>query len=505
MKYLSITAAVLKSAAIIALMAGSLSAQPDSYEPIFQITGENPTSYIGMYIANCGDQDGDGSDELLISSMDPDEVWMFYGGEQLDTIPDLIFYQPGTINLVSITYGENLRSSDYGSILIGRVFGNYMRLFLYDSGTELNTVYDLSFIGEQANDGFGAEVGIGDVNGDGWNDLVTSEENYELPGFNNRGKLLVYYGGPDMDNIADFTITADYNNFGSGLGSGLACGDANGDGFDDILAMTSSPRKAWLFYGGAELDSIPDWSYQDYLTGHCTIVPDLTGDIYADIILAPTLSPSAYVFFGGISLNSTPDQNINISSGDLHYVGSLDGDAYGDLIGRSQPSTLVRPLFGSSSGIVPGTIIDTQGTPISTGNCGDINGDGFNDLAFALREPLYYGQFFIYADTTLSSIIREPGTENRTFTLLPAYPNPFNAQTVIPFTLDRSGKVTLTVYDVLGRSVGVQYIEPLQGGMHEVVWNAEGMASGTYLVRLDLLQRAGTLLHSETRKVVLVK
>ena len=104
------------------------------------------------------------------------------------------------------------------------------------------------------------------------------------------------------------------------------------------------------------------------------------------------------------------------------------------------------------------------------------------------------------------------------FQLLPAYPNPFNAQTAIPFTLNRAGKVKIDIFDITGRSVGAKHsvnASPLQGryhaGTHEVVWNAEGVASGVYLVRLrvdDLTDRnpavAGQVV-CPTRKVILLK
>ena len=87
---------------------------------------------------------------------------------------------------------------------------------------------------------------------------------------------------------------------------------------------------------------------------------------------------------------------------------------------------------------------------------------------------------------------------------LSAYPNPFNASTTIPFILDRAGQVEMTVYDVLGRRVWGSGFRVWEAGTHEFVWDAEGMASGVYFVRLEL-QSAGTLRHSEAGRVVLVR
>ena len=84
------------------------------------------------------------------------------------------------------------------------------------------------------------------------------------------------------------------------------------------------------------------------------------------------------------------------------------------------------------------------------------------------------------------------------------YPNPFNNRSVVSFTLEKAGNVSLKVFDVTGREVRELQATPLQAGYHEVVWNAEDMASGVYFVRLEL-QSAGFLQHSETRKLLLVK
>jgi hypothetical protein len=463
-------------------------AQPESYQPIFHITGQTPTSYIGSIIANFGDQNGDGCDEFLVSSFDPSGVYMFYGGNPPDTIPDMIF-GAGYGSPRSITYGENVRSHEYGSLLICMILNGYMKLYLYDCGNELDTTYDMVFQDEQPqySDGFGYHTSIGDVNGDGWNDIVTSAQNYgsASQGF---GKLYVFFGGPDMDNIPDFTITAMYNNFGQFLGEGLDCGDVNGDGYADILAMTASPRKAYVFYGGAEMDSIPDWSYQAvspiYLTTLCTIVPNLNGDQYADIILEPSNSPESYVFFGDDSINNLPDQIINPSVGMFINIGDLDYDGYSDVLGRNEVGSIIRPLYGGSLGLTSGAIINTQYEPETIGYCGDINADIFDDISYATYYPNYFGQAFIYSDTTLTPVEINFSNTILPFELLQNYPNPFNKSTTINFSLNYEQNIKIQIFDITGRLVQEIFAQSLPAGSYKLIWNAENLSSGIYFIQL---------------------
>ena len=85
--------------------------------------------------------------------------------------------------------------------------------------------------------------------------------------------------------------------------------------------------------------------------------------------------------------------------------------------------------------------------------------------------------------------------------LLTAYPNPFNNQAAINFELADAGFVELTVYDVTGREVASLVSGHLSAGLHDVTWNAEGMTSGVYFVRLAVAgrQTAGV------QKVILIK
>ena len=79
------------------------------------------------------------------------------------------------------------------------------------------------------------------------------------------------------------------------------------------------------------------------------------------------------------------------------------------------------------------------------------------------------------------------------------YPNPFNPETTIRFGLQETSTVKLTVYDVLGRQVRVLIDGTLSVGVHETVFEASNLPSGTYLYRLE------TPLGNFVQKMLLVK
>tara|TARA_R110000868_G_scaffold383578_4_gene650611 strand:- start:18990 stop:22667 length:3678 start_codon:yes stop_codon:yes gene_type:complete len=86
------------------------------------------------------------------------------------------------------------------------------------------------------------------------------------------------------------------------------------------------------------------------------------------------------------------------------------------------------------------------------------------------------------------------------FTLDQNYPNPFNPSTMIRYGIPESGKVTLEIFDVMGRKVAT-LINGLvqQAGYHQVEFNASGLASGMYIYQLNT---GNTVI---TRKLTLIK
>ncbi len=70
-------------------------------------------------------------------------------------------------------------------------------------------------------------------------------------------------------------------------------------------------------------------------------------------------------------------------------------------------------------------------------------------------------------------------------------PNPFNPVTTVGFETAAAGRVTLTVYDLLGREVAKLVNEELAAGCHEAKWNAAQQASGMYIYRLTVVPSGG--------------
>ena len=91
-------------------------------------------------------------------------------------------------------------------------------------------------------------------------------------------------------------------------------------------------------------------------------------------------------------------------------------------------------------------------------------------------------------DSLLTSVPGSVGVALQT-ALFPNYPNPFNPRTTIGFRLATGMKVTLEVYDLLGRRIASLVDGFLQPGFHEVPFDGGGLASGVYFCRLRSVAR----------------
>ncbi|MCL6495819.1 MAG: T9SS type A sorting domain-containing protein [Ignavibacterium sp.] len=85
------------------------------------------------------------------------------------------------------------------------------------------------------------------------------------------------------------------------------------------------------------------------------------------------------------------------------------------------------------------------------------------------------------------------------FKLFQNFPNPFNPNTRIAYSIPQDVQVTLKVYDLLGNEIQTLVDEPQQQNYYEVQFNAENLSSGVYFYQL----KAGDFI--QTKKMVLLR
>ncbi|MEE9442783.1 MAG: C25 family cysteine peptidase [candidate division Zixibacteria bacterium] len=119
------------------------------------------------------------------------------------------------------------------------------------------------------------------------------------------------------------------------------------------------------------------------------------------------------------------------------------------------------------------------------------------------------GHGYISSEITLSPSIASDVDDNDLpiplrFSLVQNYPNPFNPTTTIEFMTSQSGRVELTIYNILGNVIDEPVAEYLPAGIHQIIWEGTDMnnnsaPSGIYFYRLKTAE--GII----TRKMALVK
>lgn len=252
---------------------------------------------------------------------------------------------------------------------------------------------------------FGSSVSVGDINGDGFGDLVAGR-----PG--TTGSWVYTFHG-DSDGISASGVGAADSTISGSMyfGVSTAVGDVNGDGFGDLVvgavSFTSSTGRAYVFLGGgngiaaddadADADTTIDGEETNSQFGSSMSIDDVDGDGYGDLAVAARLTNRVYVFHGGLggvgATNAGTDADATVSGGitisgfgNATRLGDVDGDGYADLVVGANDYAFI---FHSSGGGIATATTDAASTTVSgetgsdfgySASLGDLNGDGYRDL-----------------------------------------------------------------------------------------------------------------------------
>jgi hypothetical protein len=232
-------------------------------------------------------------------------------------------------------------------------------------------------------------AGAGDVNGDGYDDLVVGARWYDPdplnPTFGEKtGRAYVFYGGPwfvgvGADQAVNFTgviLTgaAIADEFGEAV---AGAGDTNGDGFADMVigaplrdGTATNSGSAYWYFGGPMLSStstplvLNGFAADDNFGFSVSSAGDVNRDGYADVVvgafLAGTLdNGSATLYLGGVSPSSTPAATYTgetlPQSGDQFGIavsgaGDVNRDGYDDVIAGAYHNDACCGLAGGDAG-----------------------------------------------------------------------------------------------------------------------------------------------------------
>jgi hypothetical protein len=429
---------------------------------------------FGHAVATAGDVNGDGYAEVIVGASG-------YSNGQASEGAALLYYgtaaglEPITgwireSNDAGAHYGHavatagDVNGDGFADVLIGapHLDGALLRegaAHVYPgSANGLSTVASWFQQSGQTDSEFGGSVGTaGDVNGDGFSDIVIGSFGFSN-GQGGEGRALVYLGGADrIDSTPAWTGEANVAGALFGI-SAAGAGDVNGDGFDDIIVGAQAfdngeeeEGRAFVYHGSANgLAFLPAWitesnqveaRYGNSVAG----AGDVNGDGFDDVIVGATHYENgqfregrAYVYHGSpTGLGTAPAWTAEPNQATAYFghavagAGDVNGDGFADVIVGARVYTNDQMeegrafvYRGSGGGLapVPFWTVEADQTSAEFGwavaGAGDVNGDGYSDIivgatSYANGEP-YEGRAFVYlgAPGTPSSVPVWTGESN---------------------------------------------------------------------------------------------
>jgi hypothetical protein len=248
----------------------------------------------------------------------------------------------------------------------------------------------------------------GDVNGDGFSDVLVGAPEASN-GEANEGLALLYYGtASGLAGTPDLTLES--NMAGARFGYSVAtAGDVNGDGYADVVIgapQAAGTGRAYIFHGGpAGLSTTPALILNGTVAsrfGHSvSTAGDINSDGFSDVLIGAPSSGTVSVHLGSVlGLTATPHELLPNPQVGSNYgwavatAGDVNGDGFSDIVigapdfSNGQAGEGVAFVHhGSEDGLVLpfANLLERNQAGarfgFSAAGAGDMNGDGFFDVA----------------------------------------------------------------------------------------------------------------------------
>jgi parallel beta-helix repeat protein len=337
-------------------------------------TGEAPGHNFGESVSAAGDVNKDGFDDVIVGASGANKAYIYFGGKRMNRTADVTLEgEAGNYFGRAVSSAGDVNREGCSDVIVGAYSESGTGIgYIFLGNSSMDTIADVSLSGEDAS--FGASVSTaGDVNKDGFDDVIVGAH-----ATGETGKAYIYFGSADMDSIPDVTLSGEASNdfFGWAVSS---AGDVNDDGFDDVIVgarNSGGTGKAYIFFGNASMDTTPD----------VNLIGEASGDWF------------------GYTVSSAGDVNCDGYSDVI--VGARHNDAGGEDAGRAyiyhggtfMDSTPDVTLTGEASS-------DQFGISVSA--AGDVNKDEFDDVIVGAHKAGGNGSAYIYCGAPLMDNISD--------------------------------------------------------------------------------------------------
>jgi len=431
-------------------------------EAVWTADGDADYQSFGWAVAGAGDVNGDGYEDIVVGTPLYPDVYTMNGGAfvyfgsalGLSLDPDwsdegaFVFDYFGN----AVDWAGDVNGDGYGDLIIGAEgYSNGQTeegaAYLYLGGSSGPSALPDAVLEIDAGGAhFGFSVaGAGDVNGDGYSDVIIGAPYYDVTG-EHEGRADLFLGGPSgLAGTPAWTVFGEANEINLGY-SVAPAGDVDGDGYSDVLVgvpqhnlnggeSVAQVGRVDLYLGGPSGPSAtPDWSFaggDDYEKVGYSVASagDVNGDGYSDIIAgAPGYTTNeflvgegrAYLFLGGAGgpadTASWTEEGEQATAGYGYSVasaGDINGDGLGDFLvgaqyyddGQADEGLVVLYVGKEESPyLVQAWRAYSDQVEAYLGYCvagaGDVDGDGFGEVLGAayLYDGTYTdaGRIFLY-------------------------------------------------------------------------------------------------------------